>query len=83
MTIRIRYEKTVVCLYSYLAFESAGLSVEILRARIVAMDAFPSGRAGTSAVDRITFGSVQTRTTIATIRSPFMLRASYLFKQFE
>ena len=62
--------------YYYLTLERARLAIIILRARIVAMQAFPTCRAGATAIHRIAFRSIETRTAIAAIGTPFMLWAS-------
>jgi hypothetical protein len=62
--------------YYYLTLERARLAIIILRARIVAMQAFPTCRAGATAVHRVAFRSIETRTAIAAIRAPFVLWTS-------
>jgi hypothetical protein len=66
--------------YYYLTLERARLAVIVLGARIVAVESFPTCRAGATAVHRVAFRSIETRTAIAAIGAPFVLKASCLWK---
>lgn len=65
--------------YYYLTLERARLAVIVLGARIVAVESLPTCRAGATAVHRVAFRSIETRTAIAAIGAPFVLRASCLW----
>lgn len=62
--------------YYYLTLQRARLAVIVLRARIVAVESLPTCRAGATAINRVAFRSIETRTAIAAIGAPFVLRAS-------